>query len=182
MPLTKKQRSMVKWTKQNWGTKSGKKSSETGERYLDEKARDALSSDEYAATSRKKREDTKKGKQHSALVQSCQQALASLSFLSHLTTRRVDQTLRVPRTLHASRVQGMPTRLRSPLARRFLPVQQPRGEQGGGRGCTTRTHDRRSHSEVLIPAEPRPPRTNIPTIGRYHETTRQTASGGHHEY
>lgn len=56
---------MVKWTKQDWGTKSGKKSSKTGERYLPKKARDALSSDEYAATSRKKRADTKKGKQHS---------------------------------------------------------------------------------------------------------------------
>lgn len=65
MPLTKSQRSLVKWTKQDWGTKSGKKSSETGERYLPKAARDALSPQEYAATSRKKREDTKKGKQFS---------------------------------------------------------------------------------------------------------------------
>lgn len=65
MPLTKSQRNLVKWTKQDWGTKSGKKSSETGERYLPKAARDALSPQEYAATSRKKREDTKKGKQHS---------------------------------------------------------------------------------------------------------------------
>ena len=65
MALAKSQRSLRKWTKQDWGTKSGKKSSETGERYLPKAARDALSSAEYAATSRKKREDTKKGKQHS---------------------------------------------------------------------------------------------------------------------
>jgi hypothetical protein len=53
------------WTKQKWRTKSGKKSSETGERYLPEKAIKSLSSAEYAATTRKKREDTKKGKQFS---------------------------------------------------------------------------------------------------------------------
>lgn len=63
------QKSLKKWTKEKWGTKSGKPSTQgkkaTGERYLPEKARKALSSEEYAKTSRKKREDTKKGKQHS---------------------------------------------------------------------------------------------------------------------
>jgi hypothetical protein len=63
--LKKPQESLKKWGEQDWGTKSGKKSSETGERYLPKAARDALTSAEYAATSRKKREDTKKGKQHS---------------------------------------------------------------------------------------------------------------------
>ena len=65
MSLKESQRSLRAWTKQKWRTKSGKKSSETGERYLPEKAIKALSSEEYARTSRKKREDTKKGKQHS---------------------------------------------------------------------------------------------------------------------
>ena len=65
MALKKSQRSLKDWTKQKWRTKSGKKSSETGERYLPEKAIKALSSKEYAATSRKKREDTAKGKQFS---------------------------------------------------------------------------------------------------------------------
>ncbi len=46
--LKKSQRSLRSWTKQDWGTKSGKKSSETGERYLPKAARDALSSAEYA--------------------------------------------------------------------------------------------------------------------------------------
>jgi hypothetical protein len=57
--------SLSKWTKQKWRTKSGKKSSETGERYLPEKAIKALSSSEYAATTRAKREATKEGKQFS---------------------------------------------------------------------------------------------------------------------
>jgi hypothetical protein len=63
MALSKSQQSLRKWTKQKWRTKSGKKSSETGERYLPEKAIEALSAEEYAATSRAKREGTKKGKQ-----------------------------------------------------------------------------------------------------------------------
>jgi|TARA_B100000519_G_C13826609_1_gene242979 hypothetical protein len=63
--LKKSQRSLRAWTKQKWRTKSGKKSSETGERYLPEAAIKALSPQEYAASTRKKREDTKKGKQFS---------------------------------------------------------------------------------------------------------------------
>tara|TARA_A100001201_G_scaffold43357_1_gene44155 strand:- start:326 stop:571 length:246 start_codon:yes stop_codon:yes gene_type:complete len=65
MALKKSQRSLKSWTKQKWRTKSGKPSGKTGERYLPEKAIKALSSKEYAATTRKKRADTKKGKQHS---------------------------------------------------------------------------------------------------------------------
>lgn len=65
MALKDSQRSLRAWTKQKWRTKSGKKSAETGERYLPEKAIKSLTSQEYAATSKKKREDTKKGKQHS---------------------------------------------------------------------------------------------------------------------
>jgi hypothetical protein len=69
-PKTKAQKSLSKWTKEDWGTKSGKPSTQgknaTGERYLPKKARQALSSSEYAATSAKKRADTKKGKQFSS--------------------------------------------------------------------------------------------------------------------
>lgn len=57
------QQSLKDWGKQKWTTKSGKKSSETGERYLPEKAIKALSPAEYAATSKAKREGTKSGKQ-----------------------------------------------------------------------------------------------------------------------
>jgi hypothetical protein len=55
--------SLVKWTKQKWQTKSGKPSLQTGERYLPEKAIKALSSKEYASTTRAKREGKKKGQQ-----------------------------------------------------------------------------------------------------------------------
>ena len=64
---TSAQKSMSKWTGEAWGTKSGKPSTigpkATGERYLPKKAREALSSKEYAATSRAKKEGTKAGKQ-----------------------------------------------------------------------------------------------------------------------
>jgi hypothetical protein len=57
------QKSLKKWTKQKWRTKSGKPSAKTGERYLPEAAIKALSDEEYAATTRAKRAGTKKGKQ-----------------------------------------------------------------------------------------------------------------------
>ena len=63
--LKKSQKSLKDWGKQDWGTKSGKKSSDTGERYLPKKAREALSDSEYAATTAKKRKDKAAGKQHS---------------------------------------------------------------------------------------------------------------------
>jgi len=68
-PKTKAQKSLSKWTKEKWGTKSGKNSTQgkkaTGERYLPKKARESLSKKEYAKTSAKKRRDTKAGKQFS---------------------------------------------------------------------------------------------------------------------
>tara|TARA_R100000935_G_scaffold24123_1_gene43572 strand:- start:822 stop:1067 length:246 start_codon:yes stop_codon:yes gene_type:complete len=64
--LKKPQQSLKNWTKQDWGTKSGKPSAKTGERYLPKKAINALSSKEYAATTKKKKTDTAKGKQHSS--------------------------------------------------------------------------------------------------------------------
>jgi hypothetical protein len=63
MALAKPQRSLKAWTKQEWTTKSGKKSSETGERYLPKKAIAALSPQEYAATTRAKRAGKAAGKQ-----------------------------------------------------------------------------------------------------------------------
>jgi len=64
----KKETSLSRWSKEDWGTKSGKPSTQgseaTGERYLPRKAREALSSKEYAATSRAKREGEARGEQY----------------------------------------------------------------------------------------------------------------------
>ncbi len=59
------QRSLKNWSDQKWRTKSGKKSSETGERYLPEAAIKSLSPAQYAATTAKKRKDKAAGKQFS---------------------------------------------------------------------------------------------------------------------
>ena len=64
-----KSNKMKKWTKEDWGTKSGKNSTQgpkaTGERYLPKKARAALSDKEYARSTAKKRASMRKGEQHS---------------------------------------------------------------------------------------------------------------------
>jgi hypothetical protein len=57
------QQSLKDWGAQKWRTKSGKKSSVTGERYLPEKAIQSLSPAEYAATTRAKRAGKASGKQ-----------------------------------------------------------------------------------------------------------------------
>ena len=55
MALAKSQKSLKAWGKQKWRTKSGKKSSVTGERYLPSAAIKNLSAAEYAATTAAKR-------------------------------------------------------------------------------------------------------------------------------
>lgn len=61
--LAKPQKSLKAWTAQKWRTKSGKRSSDTGERYLPSSAIKALSPAEYASTTRAKRAGKAKGQQ-----------------------------------------------------------------------------------------------------------------------
>jgi hypothetical protein len=58
--------SLVKWTQQDWTTKSGRPSHITGERYLPRQAIENLTSKEYSATTRAKRKGTSEGKQYVA--------------------------------------------------------------------------------------------------------------------
>jgi len=70
MGLTAQQKSLKKWTKQKWRTKSGKPSIQgplaTGERYMPASAVKSLTAAEHAATTRAKRKATKEGKQFAA--------------------------------------------------------------------------------------------------------------------
>ena len=66
MAYKKPQKSLKQWTKEDWGTSSGKKSSETGERYLPKAARESLTPAQRAAGNKKKREATAKGKQRAS--------------------------------------------------------------------------------------------------------------------
>lgn len=56
---------LLEWERQDWNTKSGRRSRDTGERYLPRKAREDLSEAEYQRTTAKKRVDTVKGRQFS---------------------------------------------------------------------------------------------------------------------
>ena len=69
MAKTKTQRSLDRWTEQDWTTPSGKKSGETGEVYAPRRTIEALRSStagkkKLAEANRKKKEATKKGEQH----------------------------------------------------------------------------------------------------------------------
>jgi hypothetical protein len=75
--LAKPQQSLKDWGKQDWTTKSGKKSSDTGERYLPKAAIKSLSPAEYAATTRAKRAGKKAGKQFVAQPKSIAKKTAS---------------------------------------------------------------------------------------------------------
>jgi len=57
------QQSLKDWGAQKWSTKSGKPSSQTGERYLPQAAIKSLTSAEYAATTKAKKQGTAAGKQ-----------------------------------------------------------------------------------------------------------------------
>mgnify|MGYP001307323780 CR=1 FL=1 len=63
----RKKTDLHKWTKEDWGTRSGRPSIQgkkaSGERYLPRKAREALSKKEYKRTTAAKRRGIKKGKQ-----------------------------------------------------------------------------------------------------------------------
>lgn len=69
MAKRESQKSLSSWTKEDWGTKSGKNSTQgskaSGERYLPKKARESLSDKEYARSTAKKRASIRKGQQHS---------------------------------------------------------------------------------------------------------------------
>jgi hypothetical protein len=53
------------WTKEEWGTGSGARSRDSGERYLPREAHEHLSEEEYRRTSAKKLEDMRHGQQFS---------------------------------------------------------------------------------------------------------------------
>lgn len=60
-----KSKGLLKWMGEDWRTKSGKPSLQTGERFLPAKAIQALTPAQYKKTSEKKRRDMKAGKQFS---------------------------------------------------------------------------------------------------------------------
>jgi hypothetical protein len=56
---------LIEWQDEEWGTKSGAESLDSGERYLPKKVREAMSDEEYGRTTAAKRRDLKAGQQFS---------------------------------------------------------------------------------------------------------------------
>ena len=73
---TKKQKSLVKWTKEKWRTSDGKKAKRPGgtTRYLPDKAWKKLTPAQKAATNRKKRKYSKKGVQYAPNTKAAKKA------------------------------------------------------------------------------------------------------------
>ena len=92
MALKKSQKSLKKWTKQKWRTKSGKPSTQgakaTGERYLPEKAWAAMSKSERKKTDDKKKRESRKGKQ---FVENTERAKKARKAVSKAEKRKMGQ-------------------------------------------------------------------------------------------
>ena len=75
MALAPSQKSLKNWSAQKWRTKSGKKSSVTGERYLPESVIKRLSSSEYARSTAKKRKNRSRAKYSKKIASMVRNAL-----------------------------------------------------------------------------------------------------------
>ena len=75
MALAPSQKSLKNWSAQNWRTKSGKKSSVTGERYLPASVIKRLSASEYARSTAKKRKNRKRAKYSKKIASMVRNAL-----------------------------------------------------------------------------------------------------------
>ncbi len=79
---------LQQWTKEDWGTKSGHESGETGERYLPKAAREHLTDEEYRRTTAKKRADTREGRQFSSQPADIAEKTAADRETGHASRRR----------------------------------------------------------------------------------------------
>ncbi|GJE49294.1 hypothetical protein GOFOIKOB_2330 [Methylobacterium tardum] len=99
---------LKQWTDEEWGTKSGEASGKTGERYLPKKARESLTDTEYAASTAKKRADTRKGKQFSKQPK----AAAEKSAAARKTGKGDKDTTTKAELMRKARAQNVPGRSR----------------------------------------------------------------------
>ena len=106
--------SLKQWSDEDWGTKSGRNSRETGERYLPKKARKALSDDDDRKTSAKKGVGTKKGKQASRQPKEVEEKTARnrTTAKAKLPKQKKDELLKQARYLD---IEGRSNMLKSEL-------------------------------------------------------------------
>ena len=133
---------LAQWTEEDWGTKSGRTSKSTGERYLPRKAREKLSDEEYDRTTAKKRKDTAKGKQFSSQPTDVAKKAA---------------TARKPAAPGAKRRPAPTRKAAAPrtTARRAAPAKPPARETTAGKAPARRTTTARK----AAPAKPAARRT-----------------------
>ena len=85
---------LSQWTAENWGTKSGQNSLETGERYLPAETIARLTDDQYRRSSEKKRADLARGHQYSAQPDDVARTVAAV-WLAHLSHAELMQRARI---------------------------------------------------------------------------------------
>lgn len=86
--------SLRQWTREEWGTRSGRPSGETGERYLPKAARRHFAGEEYQRTTARKQADTRKGKQFSAQPKDVARKAARASLADQPTKAKLMQEAR----------------------------------------------------------------------------------------
>jgi hypothetical protein len=130
---------LTQWTEEEWGTKSGRKSAETGERYLPRKAREALSDEEYARTTAAKRRDTAKGRQFSP--QPADVARKTAGARKAAPARRTA----APKAGGAGKAaSGGATKARKPAAPRKTPEKAPRKPAPAKRATPSKAKERKA--------------------------------------
>ncbi|KAA0123354.1 hypothetical protein CIW48_12970 [Methylobacterium sp. P1-11] len=108
---------LQQWTDEEWGTKSGKASGKTGERYLPKKARETLTDTEYAASTAKKRADTRKGKQFSKQPKAAAEKAAAARKASAASGTSETTKTELMRKARAQNVPGRSRMSKAQLAR-----------------------------------------------------------------
>lgn len=128
---------LSQWTKQEWGTRSGKPSKTTGERYLPKKARQKLTKAEYDRTTAKKRADTRKGRQFSAQPKDVAEKTASARRTG--TKRPAARKAATPRraTATAKAPARKTSATRKPAARK-APARKPAARKTAARKAPAR--------------------------------------------
>jgi hypothetical protein len=97
---------LQQWTDEEWGTKSGQASGKTGERYLPKEARESLTDADYAASTAKKRADTRKGKQFSKQPKAAAEKSAAASKRGHKDGQAATTKAELMRKARAQNVPG----------------------------------------------------------------------------
>jgi hypothetical protein len=160
----KEDNSLRQWTKEDWGTRSGKASKKTGERYLPKAAREKLSKEEYDRSTAKKRADTAKGRQFSAQPKDVARKAAGARKASTATARKPAARKAAPKRAGAAARKPATPRKAAP-ARKAAPK---RATAAARKPAARKAAPKRAAPAARKPAKAAPRRT----------ASRRTTKGG----